>query len=160
VTPIRISLSSLRDSRWYEFGIRFALGGAVTAFTGFVSSCYGASIGGLFLALPAIFCASATLVERHEIRRKREVGLRGVRRGREAAALDASGASLGAIGLLAFAGVFSLLVERSVTGAFAGASFAWLFVSVTAWYAWRRTRLSRRLPAKGRGRFLRQPRFD
>jgi hypothetical protein len=107
VTPIRISFSSLRDSRWYEFGVRFALGGAVTVFAGLVSSFCGASVGGLFLALPAIFCASATLIEKHEIRRKRKAGLQGVRRGREAAALDACGAFLGAIGLLAFAGVFS-----------------------------------------------------
>src|ERR1043166_5560081 len=132
VTPIRISFSSLRDSRWNEFGVRFALGGAVTAFAGLVSSYYGASVGGLFLAVPAILCASATLIEKHEIRRKREAGLRGVRRGREAAALDASGASLGAIGLLAFAGVFFLLVEGSVAAAFIGASLAWLFVSVAA----------------------------
>jgi hypothetical protein len=147
VTAIRISFSSLRDSRWYEFGVRFALGGAVTVFAGLVSSYCGASVGGLFLALPAIFCASATLIEKHEIRRKRKAGLQGVRRGREAAALDACGASLGAIGMLAFAGVFFLLVERSVAAAFVAASLAWLFVSVAAWYAWRRTRLNRTLPA-------------
>jgi hypothetical protein len=51
-TPIRISPSALGEGRWYEYVIRFALGGAVTVFTGLVSSRYGASIGGLFLALP------------------------------------------------------------------------------------------------------------
>jgi len=140
VTPIHLSFASLHDSRWYEFAVRFALGGAVTAFTGLVSDRYGASIGGLFLAVPAIFCASATLIETHEIRRKHEAGLRGTRRGRQAAALDASGAVLGALGLLAFAAAFFLLVETSVTVAFVSASLAWLSVSVTAWYAWRRTR--------------------
>ena len=88
-TPIRISPSSLREGRWYEYVIRFALGGAATVFTGIISSRYGASVGGLFLALPAIFCASATLIEKHEIRRKREAGLGGERRGQEAAAIDA-----------------------------------------------------------------------
>ncbi len=140
MTPIHLSFASLHDSRWYEFAVRFALGGAVTAFTGLVSDRYGASIGGLFLAVPAIFCASATLIETHEIRRKHEAGLRGTRRGRQAAALDASGAVLGALGLLAFAAAFFLLVETSVTVAFVSASLAWLSVSVTAWYAWRRTR--------------------
>jgi hypothetical protein len=139
VTVIRLSLSSLRDSRWYEFAVRFALGGAVTVLAGLVSDRYGASVGGLFLAVPAIFCASATLIETHEIRRKREAGLRGVRRGREAAALDSAGAALGALGLLAFAAAFFLLVETSVPAAFAVASLAWLSVSVFAWYAWRRT---------------------
>ena len=74
--PIRFSPSSLREGRWYEYLIRFALGGGATVFTGLVSSRFGASIGGLFLALPAIFCASATLIEKHEIRRKRKAGLR------------------------------------------------------------------------------------
>jgi hypothetical protein len=134
MTPIRFSPSSLREGRWYEYLMRFALGGAATVFTGLVSSRYGASIGGLFLALPAIFCASATLIEKHEIRRKREAGLAGERRGKEAAALDAAGAALGAIGLLAFAIVFSLIVESSIPAAFVGASLAWLIVSVAAWY--------------------------
>ena len=65
-----------------------------------------------FWLLPAIFCASATLIEKHEIRRKREAGLDGERRGQGAAALDAAGAALGAIGMLAFAVVFWLLVEE------------------------------------------------
>jgi len=111
MTPIRFSSSSLREGGWYEYMIRFALGGAATVFTGLASSRYGASVGGLFLALPAIFCASATLIEKHEIRRKREAALAGERRGQEAAALDAAGAALGALGLLAFAAIFSSLVE-------------------------------------------------
>jgi hypothetical protein len=133
--PIKFSPSSLREGHWYEHVVRFALGGAATVFTGLVSSGYGASIGGLFLALPAIFFASATLIESHEVRRKREVGLVGERRGREAAALDAAGAALGALGMLACAAVFCWIAERSVAGAFAAASLAWLVVSVTCWFA-------------------------
>jgi uncharacterized protein DUF3147 len=137
-TPIRISPSSLREGRWYEYVVRFVLGGAATVFAGVISSRYGAAVGGLFLALPAIFCASATLIEKHEIRRKQEAGLAGERRGQEAAALDAAGAALGALGMLAFAGAFSLMVERSVAGAFAAASLAWLCVSLAAWFARRK----------------------
>jgi hypothetical protein len=144
VTPIRISLSSLKESRWYEYLIRLTLGGAVTVLTGLISSQYGASVGGLFLALPAIFCASATLVEKHEIRRKRKAGLAGERRGQEAAAVDSAGAALGALGMLAFAAIFWLMVESSVLGAFLAASIAWLVVSVAAWYVWRKMRAVRR----------------
>ncbi|MCA6114355.1 DUF3147 family protein [Bradyrhizobium sp. WSM 1738] len=144
MTPIRFSPSSLQESRWYEYLIRFALGGAATVFTGLVSSRYGASIGGLFLALPAIFCASATLIEKHELRRKREAGLNGVRRGQEAAALDAAGAALGALGLLVFAIVFWLTVEISISAGFIGASLSWLTVSMAAWYARRKMRSGRR----------------
>jgi|SoiMethySBSTD1v2_1073268.scaffolds.fasta_scaffold2297542_2 hypothetical protein len=151
-TPIRISPSSLREGRWYEYVIRFTLGGAATVFTGLISSRYGASIGGLFLALPAIFCASATLIEKHEIRRKREAGLSGERRGQMVAALDSAGAALGSVGMFAFAVVFWLLVERSVAAAFAGASLAWSAVSVAAWYARRKIRSSRRTSAREKGR--------
>ena len=38
MTLIRFSPSSLREGRWYEYLIRFALGGAVTVFTGLISS--------------------------------------------------------------------------------------------------------------------------
>lgn len=144
MSPISFSPSSLKEGRWYEYLIRFALGGAATIFSGFVSSRYGASVGGLFLALPAIFCASATLIEKHEIRRKREAGLAGARRGREAAALDAAGAALGALGLLAFAIVFWWSVESRIATAFIGASLAWLIVSVAAWYVRRKMRLAPR----------------
>src|SRR5206468_11756521 len=134
MTPVRFSPSSLKEGRWYEYLIRFALGGAATVFTGLVSSRYGASIGGLFLGLPAIFCASATLIEKHEIRRKREAGLAGERRGQMAAAVDAAGAALGTIGMLAFAIVFSLMAENSIATAFLCALVAWLAVIVAAWW--------------------------
>jgi hypothetical protein len=140
MTPIRFSPSSLREGRWYEYVIRFVLGGAATVFAGLISRYCGASVGGLFLALPAIFCASATLIESHEERRKRQAGLAGKRRGQQAAALDSAGAALGAIGLLAFAFAFSLLVQRNVVAAFAGALLVWMIVSVAAWYARRKWR--------------------
>ena len=150
MSAINFSPSSLKEGRWYEYLVRLALGGAATVFTGLISSRYGASVGGLFLALPAIFCASATLIEKHEIRRKQEDGLDGRRRGEEAAALDAAGAALGALGMLAFAIVFSLMVERSITGAFIGASLARLVVSVGGWGVRRKVRSVRRrqIPAK------------
>jgi Protein of unknown function (DUF3147) len=147
VTPIHFSPSSLRQGRWYEYVIRFVLGGAATVFAGLISSRYGAAVGGLFLALPAIFCASATLIEAHEIRRKREAGLDGRRRGQQAAALDAAGATLGAVGLLAFAFIFFLVVQGSVGAAFIAASLAWLIVSLAAWYARRKLPLVRRVRA-------------
>jgi hypothetical protein len=138
--PVRFSPSALREGRWYEYVIRFVLGGGATVVAGIISSRYGATVGGLFLALPAIFCASATLVEKHEVRRKKEAGLSGERRGQEAAALDAAGAALGAVGLLAFAIVFSLIVEMTIAAAFAAASTTWLIISMTAWWVRKKIR--------------------
>ena len=150
MNPVSFSLSSLKEGRWYEYLVRFALGGAATVFTGLISSRYGASIGGLFLALPAIFCASATLIEKHEIRRKREMGLNSRQRGQEAAALDAAGAALGAVGMLGFAVVFSLIAGRSTAAAFFVASLTWLTVSVAAWYVRRNMRSIRSRKASKR----------
>jgi hypothetical protein len=136
----KLSLGSLTEGRWYEHVVRFVLGGIATVLTGLISSRWGPSIGGLFLALPAIFCASATLVEKHEMRRKREAGLDGRRRGEEAAALDAAGAALGGFGMLAFAVSFSFLVERNAAVAFAASFVAWAAVATTAWWAWQNRR--------------------
>ncbi|WP_316195738.1 MULTISPECIES: hypothetical protein [unclassified Bradyrhizobium] len=131
---VGFSLSSLKEGRWYEHLVRFALGGAVTVVAGLIARGFGPALGGLFLALPAIFCASATLIEGHEKRRKREAGLGGTRRGQEAAALDSVGAALGSLGLLAFAACFLLLVRHSIPAAFIAASAAWLGVSVGVWW--------------------------
>jgi hypothetical protein len=46
--------------------------------------------------------------------------------------------------MLAFAIVFSVMVVRSVAGAFIAASLAWLVVSVAAWCVRRKTRSVRR----------------
>jgi hypothetical protein len=141
---VKVSSSSLEDSRWYEYLVRFVLGGAATVFTGIISSRFGSAVGGLFLALPAIFCASATLIERHEERRKREAGLRGHRRGQQAAALDAAGAARGSIGPFAFAWTFALLAGPHALPAFACALAAWCIVCVGSWWCWRHLRVSAR----------------
>jgi MFS family permease len=141
---VKLSSSALKQTRWYEYGIRFLLGGLATVFAGIVSARFGTAVGGLFLALPAIFCASATLIESHERRAKEKAGLDGRRRGRQAAALDAAGAALGSIGLAAFAAVFYVMVSASVVGAFATAILAWAMVAVLAWWVRRKLRISAR----------------
>ena len=45
MTPVRFSPSSLKEGRWYEYLIRFVLGGLITVFTGWVSNRYGPSTG-------------------------------------------------------------------------------------------------------------------
>src|SRR4051812_40222337 len=99
---IKVELAALKKTRWYEFALRFLFGGAVTAATGLIASHFGPVVGGLFLAVPAIFPASATLIEKHETEKKRRVGITDKRRGRKAVALDARGAAMGCIGLVAF----------------------------------------------------------
>jgi len=139
---VKLSTSALKQTRWYEYGIRFALGGLATVLAGFIGASFGVAIGGLFLALPAIFCASATLIESHERRAKEKAGLAGRRRGQQAAALDAAGAGLGSVGLAAFAATFYALVTSSVIGAFAAAVLVWAAVSVAAWWLRRKLRVT------------------
>lgn len=149
---VKMSFSSLKRGHWYEYIVRFTLGGAATVVTGLISSHFGASIGGLFLALPAVFCASATLIQKHEEERKRDAGLNGKRRGRQAAALDAAGAALGSIGMAAFALAFWLLVEWNSLLAFAVALAGWAAVSVAAWWTWRHVRARMRASASAHPR--------
>jgi hypothetical protein len=137
---VRFHPSALRDIRWYQYAVRFALGGAMTVIAGFIAARFGPVIGGLFLAFPAIFPASATLIEKHARERKEKAGLSGARRGREAAALDAAGAVLGSIGLAAFAVVIWLGIERSAPLALLLATAVWLVVAIAVWHVRRRLR--------------------
>jgi hypothetical protein len=63
---IRIDLAGLRRTKWHDYAIRSLFGGLITAAAGLIAQRWGPGIGGLFLAFPAIFPASATLVEKHE----------------------------------------------------------------------------------------------
>ena len=46
------------------------LGGVMTVVAGLIAARFGPVIGGLFLAFPAIFPATATLIEKHVLERK------------------------------------------------------------------------------------------
>ena len=92
--------------------MRFALGGLATVVAGLVADSWGPAAGGLFLAFPAIFCASATLIEKHERERKEKKGLQGKERGKDAAALDAAGAGLGSVALAVFGAVMWFLANE------------------------------------------------
>ncbi len=131
---IRFDFSALRKTKWYEFGIRFLFGGAITVITGLLAKGYGPVFGGLFLAFPAIFPASVTLVERHERGKKQRAGIANTIRGRQAAAVDARGAAVGSLALMVFAfAVFKLepIWNSGLTLLLAFA--AWLAVSILLW---------------------------
>jgi Protein of unknown function (DUF3147) len=131
---VKFELSSLKRTRWYEVFVRFLFGGLATVATGMIAKCYGPVIGGLFLAFPALFPASATLVEKHEKEKRQRTGLNGIRRARNAVALEARGATMGSIGLAAFAiVVWQFLSGGNVWVVLATATLAWLAISVLIW---------------------------
>jgi hypothetical protein len=140
---VRAKWSALKQSRWCEYLLRFVLGGLATVFAGAIAKLFGPETGGLFLTFPAIFCASATLIEKHERERKQKLGLSGDRRGTDAAALDAAGAVLGSLGLAAFGLVVWLLAPSLGVGTLVLGSVVWLLVSVLLWRARREVRVVR-----------------
>lgn len=149
---VHLKTAALKQSSWYEHGLRFGLGGLTTVVTGLIAQYFGPEIGGLFLAFPAIFCASTTLIEKHERRRKQEKGLRGERRGRQAAALDAAGAAWGSAALVAFGLAIWALGPMSAFGSLCLAVIAWFGVAVLAWRIRRKLRIiyaKPSLPADG-----------
>jgi hypothetical protein len=140
---VRVKWLALKESRWHEYLLRFTLGGLATVLAGAVARFFGPDYGGLFLAFPAIFCASVTLIEKHERERKQKRGLLGNRRGADAAVLDATGAGLGSSGLVAFGLAIWLLAPDTGSEALAFGSIAWIVVSVLLWRLRRQIRIVR-----------------
>lgn len=131
---IRLDLSALKTVKPSEYATRFVFGGLMTVFAGLVAKCYGPVIGGLFLALPAIFPATVTLIEKHEKQKKQRIGYEGISRGRSAASVEAAGTSLGAIGLIAFGLIlWRFLPTHSAWLILLVAALCWLAVASLLW---------------------------
>src|SRR3954453_3837344 len=130
---IKFHLDALKTTKWWEHLIRFVFGGAITVIAGIIAKKYGPGVGGLFLAFPAIFPASATMLERHEQEEKEEKGVAPGRRGCDAAALDARGATMGSIALILFAALVWRLLPNHSARIIVEAGVLWLAVSVALW---------------------------
>jgi uncharacterized membrane protein (GlpM family) len=117
---IRVRTAELGQTSLRDWLVRFAFGAGVSALAGAISALVGPTLGGVFLAFPAISLASLTLVAKED----------GVRQARN----DARGAGLGTLGLLAFALVIAVTVTRwPLWAAFAAATIAWGLVALGAY---------------------------
>jgi Protein of unknown function (DUF3147) len=131
---IKVDLSTLGKTKWHDYAVRFLFGGSITALAGIIAKKFGPGIGGLFLAFPAIFPASATLIEKHEKEKKQSFGLKGAARGRSAASIDAAGSSMASIGLFVFALVVWQFMSKDRAWIVLGAATVlWLGISVAVW---------------------------
>src|SRR5437016_13789907 len=131
---IQINPEVLGQTKWYEYAVRFLFGGLITALAGIIEKKFGPEIGGLFLGFPAIFPASATLIEKHEKQEKERLGLKGAKRAADAVSVDAAGAAIGTIGLACFA----LLVWKAIPNhtpwlVLLGAALLWMGLSFFLW---------------------------
>jgi hypothetical protein len=142
---IKLNLSSLTLTRPHEYAIRFLFGGLCTVMAGLIAKRFGPIVGGLFLAFPAIFPASASLIEAHEKERKAKISADGRRRGRLAASLDSLGAALGCVGLIGFAAMLWIGLSGHNAYLIIGAgTMVWGAISYLLW-ALRSRRVFRRL---------------
>jgi hypothetical protein len=132
---IRFDSSGLAQTRWYEYASRFVFGGIVTVLTGVIAHAFGPTLGGLFLAFPAIFPSSASLIEKHQREKRERAGVGGTKRGRIAAGIDAVGAVMGCAGLGVFALIaWKLLPWRSTWITLLIATAGWTATAVLAWF--------------------------
>src|ERR1700731_1450739 len=132
---VSANFSALKKTKWYEYAVRFLLGGSVTVVAGLLAKHYGPVFGGLFLAFPAIFPASATLVDKHERQKKQRAGIAKTTRGRQVAGVDAAGAALGSLGLATFAWIFwKRRPWGNVAMVFIVAVSGWLCFSCSLWW--------------------------
>ena len=120
--------SRLRQVKASDLAVRFGFGAAVSVVAAVTGNVFGAFVGGMFLAFPAILPATLTLLEQHD--------------GTRAAVHDQRGALLGALGMVAFALAAALGFDRLAVGVAAAlASAAWTLVAVGVYLAvasWRR----------------------
>jgi hypothetical protein len=131
---IRVYPTVLKETRWYQIVVRFCIGGLITAATGIIAKRFGPAVGGLFLAFPAIFPASATLIEKHEREEKEQAGIEETKQARQAVSVDAAGAAIGSIGLLFFALFVTEFVGKfSSWLVMVGATLTWAVISVLLW---------------------------
>jgi hypothetical protein len=131
---IKFNAAAVLQTKWYEYVVRFVIGGGITVAAGIIADRFGPAIGGLFLAFPAIFPASATLIEKHERQKKRRAGFDSGNRGRLAVALDAAGATVGGVAMAAFAVLVWLLLPHHETwSVLVLGILVWLATAVMIW---------------------------
>jgi hypothetical protein len=125
--PVGFDWSKLSKASPGDIAIRFVFGASIALVAAVAGHFFGAKVGGLFLAFPAVLPATLTLIERKE--------------GTTKAWADASGGALGAIGLAAFAVTATLLLRWYPAAALLLALLAWALVSVGLYFLFRVTGL-------------------
>jgi hypothetical protein len=121
VNAPELAPQQLRNTKAWEYAVRFFFGGAIALGTGLIGKQWGPFVAGLFLAFPAILPASITLVKQHD--------------GRRQALEDARGARLGSIGLAAFAATVVVAAGGlSPWIVLAAAAAMWALVDVGLWF--------------------------
>lgn len=115
--PVGMDTGKLVKPQVAHLGIRFVFGAGIALAAGLVGMKWGPRVGGLFLAFPAVLPAALTLLEREEGASKTDI--------------DAIGAILGALALIAFAALVAMGTPVLV------AAVVWMVVAVALFYGLR-----------------------
>jgi nicotinamide-nucleotide amidase len=116
---LRVEPRRLGALKAHDYLIRFGFGFLISVVAAVIGEIAGSRVGGLFLAFPAILPATLTLVERKD--------------GIGQALSDTRGATLGGIGMIAFALVMVLTVRQAPAVGLGGAVLVWVMVSGLAY---------------------------
>ncbi len=109
----RFDGGALREQSPRDYLVRFGFGTVISAVAAGIAMAFGARIGGILLAFPAILPASLTLIERKS--------------GREEAVVDSTGAAMGGAALVVFAIVAAWTLHRMNAAAALGlAGLSWV----------------------------------
>jgi hypothetical protein len=127
---VALDLAQLRATHWRDLAIRFAFGATVSVAAGLIGVAFGARVGGMFLAFPAILPATLTLIAKQE--------------GEQRSFHDLQGTVVGACGLAGFGVVASATIGRlDVLVALLLAFATWCAVAgilYVIWASWLRRR--------------------
>src|SRR5207244_4432459 len=132
--PVGFDWARLASVKPADLGLRFGFGAVIALLASVAGTLGGPRFGGLFLAFHAVLPATLTLIEKKE--------------GTTKAWADASGGTLGALGLGAFAVTTVLLLRWNPAAALLLALLAWTVVSAGLYFLFRAS-----------GLFLRQDRL-
>jgi Protein of unknown function (DUF3147) len=145
---VQLNFSALARVKWSEVAVRFLFGGAITATAGILANRFGPYLGGLFLAFPAIFPASVTLLAKKQEQKESRT------RAKDASAVETRGTGSGAIGLVSFGLIVWLALQAGNSAVvLLLAALVWLCVAGVLWEAsrkfrhWRRRRKNRARPS-------------
>ena len=135
MVPIHFKPSRLKGVRPGQYLTRFLFGCAVTLLAAVIGKWRGAVLGGIFLAFPGIFPPSVSFVETEHKQRMQNAGVYDDLQPRAVASIHAAGASAGTFGLITFALVVWLGLNRlGSVWTLLVATLAWFAVSFTAWW--------------------------
>jgi hypothetical protein len=118
--PIGLDFDQIRKPQWKALAVRFAFGAAIALAAALVGLRFGPRYGGVFLAFPAVLPAALSMIEKKE--------------GKARADVDAYGAIIGGLGMVAFALVVHALMPAGAVLSVAVGWVAWVAAAGAGFY--------------------------